>query len=74
MHLACFMLTVDFCSSLEAPENGAVAYSPAGGPLYDVDTVATFTCNMGYMVTGDATRVCTSGTVWSGSSPTCQGI
>ncbi len=38
-----------------------------------VGTVATYTCNTGYTLNGDTTRVCVSGGNWNGSAPTCEG-
>ena len=32
---------------------------------------ATYTCNPGYNLTGDATRMCQSDGMWSDSPPTC---
>ncbi|XP_064386051.1 sushi, von Willebrand factor type A, EGF and pentraxin domain-containing protein 1-like [Halichondria panicea] len=37
-----------------------------------LNTVATYTCNIGYALTGDTIRSCWSDGVWSGSAPTCQ--
>ncbi len=36
-------------------------------------TVASYTCNTGYMLTGDVIRVCEVTGDWSGSEPTCTG-
>ncbi len=38
-----------------------------------VDTVATYTCNPGFTLTGNSTRTCGSDGVWSGSDPMCEG-
>ncbi len=35
-------------------------------------STATYTCNTGYMLTGDTTRTCGAGGQWSSSAPTCN--
>ncbi|XP_052811571.1 neurogenic locus notch homolog protein 1-like [Mya arenaria] len=56
------------CGSLSAPTNGAVDLTD--GVLYE--DVATFSCNSGFSLTGDVTRICQADTTWSGASPTCS--
>ncbi len=38
-----------------------------------VNTVANYSCNIGYTLSGDTTRTCVSDRQWSGSAPLCQG-
>ncbi len=38
--------------------NGVVAYSSGSTAPYDYGTVATYTCNTGYFLSGIATRTC----------------
>ena len=55
--------------------NGDITYIMDTSPI-PVDTVATHTCNVMFVLSGDATRTCTksaSGGVWSGSMLTCIG-
>ncbi len=55
------------CSpNLVAPANGSV--TPAMGTT---GTVATYSCNAGYSLTGNATQICQSSGTWSGTAPTC---
>ena len=35
-------------------------------------STATYTCNMGYIVTGSSSRTCGSDGVWSPAAPTCD--
>ena len=60
------------CPDLTPPTSGAVSYNPVGSRL--LNTVATYRCNTGYVLTGGTTtRTCQSDRTWSGSEPTCQG-
>ena len=36
-------------------------------------TVATYSCNTGYVLVGDMTRTCDGADTWSGTDPTCEG-
>ena len=36
--------------------------------------VAEYECNTGYVLIGDATRICDCNGQWSGSDVTCEGI
>ena len=61
------MTAVD-CSTLPDPANGSVSHTT--GTTFG--QTATYSCNPGYNLVGDCTRVCQATTVWSGSAPTCQ--
>ena len=39
-----------------------------------LDSVANYSCNTGYTLTGDAMRTCQRDGNWSGSIPTCVGM
>lgn len=55
------------CGPLDAPENGSVMQpdTTEGG-------VTTFSCQAGFDLIGNATRVCQSTAAWTGMQPTCQ--
>ncbi len=53
--------------SLAAPANGSV--TPSAGTT---GTVATYGCDAGYALSGNATRTCLTSGAWSGSDPTCS--
>ena len=54
------------CTKLSDPVNGNVDISAIG-------SVATYSCNDGYVLSGSDTRTCESNGEWSGSPPTCEG-
>lgn len=54
------------CPTLVAPANGGV--TPTMGTT---GTVATYSCNAGYALTGTAIQTCQSAGTWSGTAPTC---
>ncbi len=56
------------CSSIDSPINGAVSYSDGT----EVGSVATHTCNTGYVLNGSAARTCGANGSWSGAAPTCK--
>ena len=66
---------------LSAPENGKVSVTPGPNALsYGMGTVATYSCDPGYVLMGENTRNCedkNGGTVttgvWSGTPASCQG-
>ena len=45
--------------------------TPSGGAA--INSIATYTCVFGYILAGSATRVCQGDSIWSGSSPSCEG-
>ena len=55
------------CPALTNPDNGVVS-----GTSNTFESIATYTCNEGYTLTGDMTRFCQANEMWSGSDPTCD--
>ena len=49
-----------------------ISYTMETASLRPVNTVATYTCTTGYILTGGSTRTCGSDGMWSGSALTCQ--
>ena len=71
-------LTAITCQSLGTFANGQIAYSPDTIAPHNFGTVATFTCNTGFRLSGDMMRTCggdgsSQSGEWSGSSPVCVG-
>ncbi len=66
------------CASLSPPTNGRVAYFTDSAPPYDYDTVATYTCDIGFGIAGgDVNSVCTDENNeavgrWTRIPPTCE--
>ena len=58
------------CGILTDPANGRVSHT--AGTTYQ--QTATYSCDTGYNLVGDGTRICQAGGVWSGSEPNCQGM
>ena len=59
------------CQDLPVPLNGRINYSPTGAPIL-LDTVASYSCDEGYVISGGTERVCGSSGDWSGEEITCQ--
>jgi hypothetical protein len=62
------VVIVDGCGPLPPPENGNVDAS-----ITTVGSVATYSCNNGFLISGDSQRNCQMDGFWSGSAPTCLG-
>ena len=54
------------CEAPEAPTDGTVI-----APTTTYESVANYSCNTGYNLTGDASRTCGADGAWNGSLPTC---
>ncbi len=66
------------CTNLPAPDNGIVIYSTDTTSPYDFGTVATYICDTGFGLTGEATQTCDGYDsspigVWSGQASICDG-
>ena len=56
------------CGPLDAPDNGAVNFVTS-----NVESIARYQCNSGFVLVGENTRTCLLSGVWSDSDPICQG-
>ena len=59
------------CQSLPTPSDGGITCSLGDDGLISYEDTCTFTCNIGYMLTGSNTRTCQSDTIWSGTTTIC---
>ena len=61
--ISCVSSIVAKCSSLNSPSNGSVNFS---------DSMAVYTCQSGYWLSGPEQRLCNNNTAeWTGSEPQC---
>ena len=56
------------CGSLNNPDHGTVSLTTT---VYN--SVATYSCDIGYSLDGDDERRCLENKQWSGTPPTCSG-
>ena len=66
------------CPVLTAPENGDIIYSEESSSSLGFMETATYSCNIGFGLTGgDTVRTCVgaagSSGEWTGIAPICQG-
>ena len=57
------------CGDLFDPTNGGVSVNST-----TFNSTATYTCDSGYSLVGDTTRICLASGLWSGIVPNCTGI
>ena len=60
------------CSSLTDPNNGMIDCSLGDDGVSSYEDTCSFTCNVGYELTGSDTRTCQSDGNWSGSDDVCR--
>ena len=60
------------CPPLNNPFNGKYDCSLGGNEVAYYKDICSFSCNTGYELTGDATRICQSDGNWSGREATCR--
>ncbi len=69
----CTCFSTGICSDLPSLANGMISYSAGSTNNRPINTLATFSCNPGYTLTGGGLfKHCTSEGSWSGSTPVCQ--
>ena len=66
------------CPDIPDPENGDILFAEETTSPFKLDTTATYTCNLGYSLVGEAMRTCEGdGTqergMWSSLAPECVG-
>ena len=68
------------CSVLEDPNNGSVVYSVDMVAPFDLGTIATYVCTVGFgLAEANSTRMCAGDDSsvlgrWSGLASVCEGI
>ncbi len=62
------------CQALAPIPNGAITYGPDMTAGFDVGTMATHSCNDGFILgAGSEIRTCLNSGIWSGLTPVCRG-
>ena len=61
-------MTVVDCGDPGLPANAARTFSQT---LFN--SLVMYTCNVNYMLSGEALRICQADGTWSGTLPTCEG-
>ena len=56
------------CGVLRNPVNGQV--NDTNGTIFG--QTATYSCNTGYNLVGNSTRMCQADGLWTGSAPSCE--
>ena len=56
----------------DVPTNGYISYSDGTVNSRTAGTVATYSCDTGYLLVGDTTRVCQVDGTWDSTSPICE--
>ena len=64
------------CPGLSAIPDGSISYDPDGTAPFSFNTVATYSCDPGFILQGSPTRTCTGdGTsvngMFDGTAPSC---
>ena len=62
------LLTAVDCGNLTDPANGQVIHP--GGTTFG--QTATYSCNTGFNLVGNSTRMCQADGMWTASTPTCE--
>ena len=73
VHRVC-QITIAVTCTILTLSNGRITYSihSVSTTRYPVDTVATFSCNSGYSLSGSSTRTCQTSGNWNQATPTCN--
>ncbi|XP_064400356.1 sushi, von Willebrand factor type A, EGF and pentraxin domain-containing protein 1-like [Halichondria panicea] len=64
---SCQLISIWTCPVPIIPSNGQVSVNS-----YLIGGIATYSCNIGYRLSGSFSRTCLRGCKWSGSDPSCQ--
>ncbi len=61
------------CFDLPPLMNGGIIYNGGLADSRPINTVAFFTCDNGYTLTGGSFKACQNDSTWDRTTPTCQG-
>ena len=68
------MILIVHCSNLTQPNNGVINCSLGDDGVPSYKDTCNFTCNTGYELTGNTSRICRSDGTWSSNETFCIGI
>ena len=72
LSLKCLHLILVSCLSLTAPNNGNISCLPGDDKILSSGDTCSFTCNTNYELTGNDTRTCQSGGIWTDKDVMCR--
>ncbi len=55
------------CTTLVAPDNGTIS-----GDSVSFQSEVTYSCDVGFIFSGDTSRMCQADGNWTGSAPVCN--
>ncbi len=70
--MSCCYIITGQCPVLAPIPNGAISYGPDMMADFDVGTLATYSCDRGFVLFGSETQLCIGGGIWSKEPPECQ--
>ena len=59
------------CGGLTDPEGGQVMISSGTVAATGLNAIASYTCDVGYELVGNAMRTCEANGEWNGTEPVC---
>ena len=67
-------ISVPSCEALQDLANGDISYNESNveSVRYPVSTMATFTCDYGYILNGSDSSICQDSLNWDQQTPTCD--
>ena len=68
----CCLFILVGCPTLTNPNNGMLSCSQGGDGFSTFGDACSFTCNNGYVLIGNALRICQADGSWSGSDAVCE--
>lgn len=69
----CVISTEIVCPDLDELSNGMIDYSSGTESSRPFNSIAMYSCGLGYKLIGQATRACQNNETWSGQEPSCIG-
>ena len=71
-HLCDYSYLIANCSQLMDPNNGIISCSLGNDGIPSYEDICSFTCNPGFELTSNDTRICQNDGSWSGNDDVCR--